>query len=179
MVPLGTLMRFNEIAGPDRVPRYNLFPTVEVKGTRRRASARARRSMMSELAARVLPEGITYEWTDLSYQEKQGRPHGLLHLRAVGAVRVSRARRAVRELVAAARHHADRADVPARRRCSACGLHGQDINILTQIGFIVLIGLAAKNAILIVEFARQLRGSGPGPGDGGGRGLPACVCGRS
>ena len=97
----------------------------------------------------------------------------------VGAVRVPRARGPVRELVAAARHHPDRADVPAggARRRAACA--GMDNNILTQIGLVVLVGLAAKNAILIVEFAQQARGATAGRRSRR-RSRPAgCACGRS
>ncbi len=58
-------------------------------------------------------------------------------------------------------------------------LAGLDNNIFVQIGLVVLIGLAAKNAILIVEFAKQLQDSGPATVRGDGRSLPSCGCGRS
>src|SRR5262249_44256776 len=70
MVPLGSIVTFREIAGPDRVPRYNLFPTIEIQGaTAPGISSGQALEAMADLAARVLPQGVTYEWTDLSYQE--------------------------------------------------------------------------------------------------------------
>ena len=70
MVPLANLVTFRNVAGPDRMPRYNLFPTVEVNGaTQPGVSTGQALSLMADLAKRELPEGITYEWTDLSYQE--------------------------------------------------------------------------------------------------------------
>ena len=75
----------------------------------------------------------------------------------------------------AAGGHPDRADVPARLRSPASSCAGMDNNILTQVGFVVLVGLAAKNAILIVEFAKPARGSGAEPLGGGGRGGAAAA----
>ena len=71
MVPLGNLVTFRNVAGPDRMPRYNLLPDrrgERLDAARRSATGQAL-SMMAELAKVELPDGITYEWTDLSYQE--------------------------------------------------------------------------------------------------------------
>src|SRR5262249_42564886 len=75
MVPLGSLVTFKEIAGPERVPRYNLFPSAEVQGSAMAGvSSGQALAVMRALAAEKLPPGITFEWTDLSYQEaKVGR----------------------------------------------------------------------------------------------------------
>ncbi len=160
MVPLGSLVTFREIAGPDRVPRYNLFPTVEVQGaTAPGISSGQALGTMAELAAQVLPQGVTYEWTDLSYQEKKAGRTGY-YVFALSVLFVF--------LALAAQYEswslplAIMLIVPMCLLSALFGvhLHGQDINILTQIGFIVLIGLAAKNAILIVEFARQIEDQG-------------------
>ena len=79
----------------------------------------------------------------------------------------------------AAGDHPDRADVPARARIAGVWLTGGDNNIFTQIGFVVLVGLAAKNAILIVEFAKQQRGRGRRPLSTPRSRRAGCACGRS
>ncbi len=160
MVPLGSVVRFVENIGPDRVPRYNLFPTVEIQGSAKPGiSSGQALEVMAQLAAQELPDGVTYEWTDLSYQEaKVGRTGYYIFALAVLFV----------FLALAAQYEswslplAIMLIVPMCLLSAAFGvwLHGRDINILTQIGFVVLIGLAAKNAILIVEFAKQLEEQG-------------------
>ena len=155
MVPLGSVVRFREVAGPDRVPRYNLFPTVEVQGSAKPgvSSGEALR-IMEELAAQNLPQGISYEWTDLSYQEKKvGRTGYLIFVLSVLFVFLALAA----QYESWALPLAIMLIVPMCLLSAAFGVwwHGREINILTQIGFVVLIGLAAKNAILIVEFAKQ------------------------
>jgi hydrophobe/amphiphile efflux-1 (HAE1) family protein len=160
MVPLGSLVTFKEIAGPERVPRYNLFPAAEINGTARQGvSSGQALEIMRELAREKLPQGVTFEWTDLSYQEaKVGRTGYYIFVLSVIFV----------FLALSAQYEswslplAIMLIVPMCLFSAAFGvwLHGREINILTQIGFVVLIGLAAKNAILIVEFARQLEEQG-------------------
>ena len=160
MVPLGSVVTFVQNTGPDRVPRYNLFPTIEINGSAKAGvSSGQALDVMAEVAAQVLPDGVTYEWTDLSYQEaKVGRTGYYIFALAVLFV----------FLALAAQYEswslplAILLIVPMCLLSAAFGvwLHGRDINILTQIGFVVLIGLAAKNAILIVEFAKQLEEQG-------------------
>lgn len=160
MVPLSNLVTFRTISGPDRVPRYNLFPTIEINGAGAPGiSSGQALQIMAELAERDLPDGITYEWTDLSYQEKKAGSTGyyIFILSVVFAF-----------LGLAAQYESWSLPLAILLIVPMCllsalfgvSLHGQDINILTQIGFIVLIGLAAKNAILIVEFARKLEEQG-------------------
>ena len=160
MVPLGNLVRFRNIAGPDRMPRYNLFPTVEVNGsTDEGVSTGDAIKIMANLAASDLPDGITYEWTDLTYQEvKAGSTGYYIFMLSVLFVFLALAA----QFESWSLPLAIILIVPMCLLSALIGvsLHGQDINILTQIGFIVLIGLAAKNAILIVEFARQLEEQG-------------------
>jgi multidrug efflux pump subunit AcrB len=160
MVPLGSLVTFKEVAGPERVPRYNLFPTVEINGAGAPGvSSGQALEMVQQVAARVLPDGIGYEWTDLSFQEKRAGRTGY-YIFALSVLFVF--------LALAAQYESWSLPlsilliVPMCLLSAVFGvwLHGQDINILTQIGFVVLIGLAAKNAILIVEFARQLEDQG-------------------
>jgi hydrophobe/amphiphile efflux-1 (HAE1) family protein len=161
MVPLGNLVTFRNIAGPDRMPRYNLFPTVEANGaTEPGISTGEAIKIMGDLATRELPEGVTYEWTDLSYQEVKAGSSGY-YIFVLSVVFVFLALAA--QFESWSLPLAIILIVPMCLLSALLGvslLHGQDINILTQIGFIVLIGLAAKNAILIVEFARQLEGQG-------------------
>jgi hydrophobe/amphiphile efflux-1 (HAE1) family protein len=160
MVPLGSLVTFQEIAGPERVPRYNLFPSAEVNGTARPGvSSGQALEIMRNLALEKLPPGVKYEWTDLSYQESRvGRTGYYIFVLSVVFV----------FLALAAQYEswslplAIMLIVPMCLFSASFGvwLHGREINILTQIGFVVLIALAAKNAILIVEFARQLEEQG-------------------
>ena len=160
MVPLGSLVTFSEIAGPERVPRYNLFPSAEIQGTAKPGvSSGQALEIMRNLAAEKLPRGISYEWTDLSYQEaKVGRTGYYIFVLSVIFV----------FLALSAQYEswslplAIMLIVPMCLFSAAFGvwLHGREINILTQVGFVVLIALAAKNAILIVEFARQLEEQG-------------------
>ena len=159
-MPLGSLVTFKEIVGPERVPRYNLFPAAEVNGTSRPGvSSGQALEIMRELSRDKLPQGVTFEWTDLSYQEaKVGRTGYYIFVLSVIFV----------FLALSAQYEswslplAILLIVPMCLFSAAFGvwLHGREINILTQIGFVVLIGLAAKNAILIVEFARQLEEQG-------------------
>jgi hydrophobe/amphiphile efflux-1 (HAE1) family protein len=160
MVPLGSLVTFAEIAGPERVPRYNLFPSAEVQGAGAPGvSSGQALQIMRALAADKLPPGISFEWTDLSYQEaKVGRTGYYIFMLSVLFV----------FLALSAQYEswslplAIMLIVPMCLFSAAFGvwLHGREINILTQVGFVVLIALAAKNAILIVEFARQLEEQG-------------------
>jgi hydrophobe/amphiphile efflux-1 (HAE1) family protein len=160
MVPLGNVVTLRSVAGPDRVPRYNLYPTIEVNGgTKPGVSSGEALRLMTNLAAVALPEGVTFQWTDLSYQEaKAGRAgYAIFGLSVLFVF-----------LALAAQYESWSLPLSIMLIVPMCVLsavfgvrwHGQDINILTQIGFIVLIGLAAKNAILIVEFARQLEEQG-------------------
>jgi hydrophobe/amphiphile efflux-1 (HAE1) family protein len=160
MVPMGSLVTFRETTGPDRVPRYNLFPAIEINGqSAAGVSSGQALEIMQGVAARTLPPGITYEWTDLSYQEKKTGRTGY-YIFALSVLFVFLALAAQYESWSLP--FAIILIVPMCLLSAVFGvwLHGQDINILTQVSFVVLIGLAAKNAILIVEFARQLEGRG-------------------
>jgi len=160
MVPIGTVARLRHETSPYRVPRYNLFPAAEVMGVAApgvaTGSALAR---MEELAQEVLPPGIGFEWTELAFQQQQrGTPTMLVFGAAALFV----------FLVLAAQYESWKLPlavvliVPMCLLASVTGLLLRDmsIDVLAQIGFVVLVGLAAKNAILIVEFARQAQEQG-------------------
>ncbi|MFN3209028.1 MAG: efflux RND transporter permease subunit [Roseovarius sp.] len=160
MVPLGTLASFTDTTGPLRQPRYNLFPSAAVQGQAMPGVSSAEAlERMEQIAAQVLPKGIGFEWTELSYQEKNTADTAalifgfavLFVFLVLAAQYESWALPAAVILV-----------VPMVLLSAITGvrLAGLDNNILVQIGFVVLVALASKNAILIVEFARQAEDQG-------------------
>ena len=160
MVPLGAVATFREITGPYRVPRYNLFPAAEVQGaTLPGFSTGQAIAAMEQLVAANLPAGFGFEWTEIALQEKTaGNTAAVAFGLAVVFVFLLLAAQYESVLLPLAVILI----VPMCLLAAISGvlLRGMDNNILTQIGFVVLIGLAAKNAILIVEFARQAEAAG-------------------
>lgn len=162
MVPIASVTRLHEALGVERFPRYNLFPTAEINGdTLPGLGSEFGIQTMERLARETLPAGISYQWTDLSYQQTTAGNMGLLvfPLCVIFVYLVLAAQYGSWSLPLAIL-----LIVPMCLLAAAGGvrLMGLDINILTQIGFIVLVGLAAKNAILIVEVARQQEKEGQG-----------------
>jgi HAE1 family hydrophobic/amphiphilic exporter-1 len=160
MVPLGAVARFQQVTGPYRVPRYNLFPAAEVQGaTLPGFSTGQAIAAMEGIMAANLPSGFGFEWTEIALQEKVAGNTAVIAF-SLAVVFVF--------LLLAAQYESVLLPlaviliVPMCLLAAVSGLllRGMDNNILTQIGFVVLIGLAAKNAILIVEFARQAEEQG-------------------
>ncbi|HEY5779831.1 MAG TPA: multidrug efflux RND transporter permease subunit [Terrimicrobiaceae bacterium] len=160
MVPLGALVTVNETHGPDRAMRYNGYPAAEINGGPAPGySSGQAEGLMAKLVRDNLPKGMTMEWTELTFQRI---------LAGNTAVYVFPLCILLVFLVLAAQYESFRMPfaiiliVPMCLLFAIAGvwLNGSDNNIFTQIGLIVLVGLACKNAILIVEFARQKQDEG-------------------
>jgi multidrug efflux pump len=166
MVPLGSVMQVEDTVGPDRINRYNLYQSAEINGSAiPGVSSGEALQIMDQVAREKLPLGYAYEWTDLAYQERSvqndfwSNPLVIFPLCVFFVWLVHSA-----EYESFALSTAIILIVPMCLLCGIAGvmLRGMDNNIFTQIGFVVLAGLSAKNAVLIVEFAKQQQEHGKG-----------------
>ncbi|KAA3518462.1 multidrug efflux RND transporter permease subunit [Agrobacterium vitis] len=163
MIPLSALLRVDPTTGPERTNRYNGFLAADINGGPAPGfSSGQAQAAIEKITADVLPKGIGYEWTDLTYQQILAGSSGFLVF-PLALLLVY--------LVLAAQYESLTLPlaiimiVPMGVLAALTGiwLTGGDNNIFTQIGLIVLVGLSAKNAILIVEFARELEFEGRTP----------------
>lgn len=162
MVPLAAFISVSHSSGPDMVTRYNNYPAADINsGPAPGYSSGQAEAAMVAILERTLPKGMTYEWTDLTYQQILAGDTTLYIFPLVVLLVF---------LVLAAQYEswglplAIILIVPMTLLSAMTGviISGGDNNIFTQIGFIVLVGLAAKNAILIVEFAKEKEDHGLG-----------------
>jgi hydrophobe/amphiphile efflux-1 (HAE1) family protein len=155
MVPLGTVMDLKDIADADRINRYDLYPSAEINGAGAPGvSSGQALAIMANLAKKDLPTGFSYEWTELAYQEETAG-NTALFIFPLCVLFVFLTHSAEYESFALST-----AIILIVPMCLLCGIAGVylshlDDNIFTQIGFVVLAGMSVKNAVLIVEFAKQ------------------------
>jgi hydrophobe/amphiphile efflux-1 (HAE1) family protein len=160
MVPIGSIASFSDITGPYRVPRYNLYPAAEVQIALARGTSSGQGiAAIEQIAAQRLPPGFAFEWTEIALQEKLAGNTALIAF-GLAVVFVF--------LLLAALYESWLLPLAVILIVPMCilaamigiGLRGYDRNVLVEIGLVVLVGLAAKNAILIVEFAKQAEEQG-------------------
>jgi multidrug efflux pump len=162
MIPLSSIMTIRDSYGPDRVQRYNNYVAAELNGNAAPGvSSGQAQAIMEQLAKDTLPKGISYEWTELTYQDILAG-NTMIYVFPLCVLLVF--------LVLAAQYESWTLPlaviliVPMSILCALLGvkLTGGDNNVFTQIALFVLVGLASKNAILIVEFAVELEQHGRG-----------------
>ena len=160
MIPLSSLMRVKDTYGPDRVQRYNAYVSADLNGGPAPGySSGQAQAALERIAKEVLPPGIAHEWTELTYQDILSG-NTMIYVFPLCVLLVF--------LVLAAQYESWTLPlaviliVPMSILCAMIGvkLSGGDNNVFTQIAMFVLVGLASKNAILIVEFARELEDHG-------------------
>ena len=160
MVPLSSILSLRPATGPDRVVRHNLYPAAELQGAAAPGVSSGQAiEVMAQLADEVLPPGFGFEWTEIAYQEEQAGAAGLL-IFPLSVLFVF--------LMLTAQYESWSLPMAVILIVPLCivfallgvWIGGMDNNILTQVGFLVLIGLACKNSILIVEFAQQKEDQG-------------------
>jgi hydrophobe/amphiphile efflux-1 (HAE1) family protein len=160
MVPLSTVMTVRDTSGPVMITRYNMYTAAAITGnTTPGTSSGQAITLMEQIAAQKVPRQMAIDWTELTYFQQQAGSTAI-YVFALAVVFVF--------LVLAAQYESWTLPlavilvVPMCLLCSVVGVSfaGMDVTVFTQIGFVVLVGLASKNAILIVEFAKQQRESG-------------------
>lgn len=162
MVPMGTLVKIEESYGPQTIMRYNLYPTASINGEPAQGySSGQALALMEQMAKAKLPATVGFEWTGMSFQEKQvgGEQYMIFALAIVFVFLVLAAQYESWTMPAAV---IGVVPLAALGVVVALNISGMDNNTYTQIGVVLLVALASKNAILIVEFASEQRRAGKG-----------------
>ena len=160
MVPIGTLVSVDDIVGPQSILRYNLYPTASITGQAAPGfSSGQALDLMEQLAGNKLPPSMGFEWTGMSYQEKQVGSEAIL-IFALAIILVFLVLSAQYESWTSPTAVILVVPLAVLGTVVAVMMKGIDNNVYTQIGITLLIGLASKNAILIVEFALAERKNG-------------------
>ena len=173
MVPLGAVAEVRDSAGPFQITRYNMFPAAAINGAVQPGVSTGEVLATMEQQARELPRGITYEWTELSYLQKQSNKieqfrdlqQNPFSAFALGVVLVFFVLAGLYESWSLPLAVILVVPMCLSSALAGIALAGMDVNIFVQVAFVVLVGLAAKNAILIVEFARDRQAQGATPFD--------------
>jgi hydrophobe/amphiphile efflux-1 (HAE1) family protein len=160
MVPLGSVLDVQWRTGPDRVVRYNMYPAAEVQGDAAPGySSGEAMATIERIAADLLPPGMEIAWTDLAYQERLAG-NTAIYIFPLCVLFVFLVHAAEYESWVLPLAIILIAPICIPFALAGVDLRGMDNNLITQIGLVVLVGLAAKNAVLIVEFAKQLEDEG-------------------
>jgi len=163
MVPLSALLRVQQSSGPERAIRYNGFLSADINGGAAPGySSGQAQAAVERIAAETLPQGFSFEWTDLTYQEILAGNSGLLVF-PLAILLVFLVLAALYESLTLPLSIIMIVPMGLLAAMTGVWLSAGDNNVFTQIGLIVLVGLSAKNAILIVEFARELEAAGYTP----------------